>query len=150
MNMRDYLTLRHKLKKRGDLMQFYISLSRRKKVSKNTHFQLQRGHSFCHIKDISKVTSPVFCFIVDNATSATRQFIICFGCLIYRQTFTDGPIDFENGLVTLVHHKHVYIYIYWFPLVIEKEECMERTLLEEEEEEDKHGYNMGNTIIFLK
>jgi hypothetical protein len=25
---------------------------------------------------------------------------------------TDCPIDFENGLVTLVHHKHVYIYIY--------------------------------------
>jgi stage V sporulation protein SpoVS len=30
-------------------------------------------------------------------------------CLPY---FTDCPIDFENGLVTLVHHKHVYIYIY--------------------------------------
>jgi hypothetical protein len=47
-------------------------------------------------------------------------------CLPY---FTDCPIDFENGLVTLVHHRHVYIYIYWFPLVIEKEECMQCPVL---------------------
>lgn len=56
------------------------------------------------------------------------SFTLCLPkqCLPY---FTDCPIDFENGLVTLVHHKHVYIYIYWFPLVIEKEECMQCPVL---------------------